>query len=83
MMEIRYNITGAKRKEMAQIIGKVLETEPVYLRVPTCAYAIGKTLITKEGSLIIKGLTQEDAKKKRTSRHKSLELKSLKKRPPA
>lgn len=63
MMEIRYNITGAKRKEMAQIIGKVLETEPVYLRVPTCAYAIGKTLLTKEGSLIIKGLTQEDVKK--------------------
>ena len=62
-MEIRYNITGPKRKEMVQIIGKVLETEPVYLRVPTCAYKVGAITVTKEGNLISENLPQDEIRK--------------------
>ena len=51
-MEIRYNVTGEKRKEMVTIIGQTLGEKPVYMKVPTCAYRIGGAEVTKEGTLV-------------------------------
>ena len=41
-MEIRYNVTGERRKEMVAIIGQTLGEKPVYMKVLTCAYRIGR-----------------------------------------
>jgi hypothetical protein len=51
-MEIRYNVTGERRKEMVAIIGQTLGEKPVYMKVPTCAYRIGGAEVTKEGTLV-------------------------------
>ena len=62
-MEIRYNITGPKRKEMVQIIGKTLEVKPIYMKVPTCAYKVGKITVTKEGNLVCEDLPRDQMKR--------------------
>ena len=51
-MEIRYNVTGERRKEMVAIIGQTLGEKPVYMRVPTYAYRIGEVEVTKEGTIV-------------------------------
>ena len=51
-MEIRYNVTGERRKEMVEIIGQALGEKPVYMKVPTYAYKIGEAEVTKEGTLV-------------------------------
>lgn len=51
-MEIRYNATGERRKEMVEIIGQALGEKPVYMKVPTYAYKIGEAEVTKEGTLV-------------------------------
>ena len=50
-MEIRFNATGARRKEMVRIISDTLETGAEYQYMPTCAYKIGSFTVTREGSL--------------------------------
>ena len=50
-MEIRFNATGARRKEMVRIISDALETGAEYQYMPTCAYKIGSFTVTREGSL--------------------------------
>ena len=51
MMKIHYNVTGAERKRMAQVIGRMIDAEPVYMKVPTCAYKIGSITVEKDGTL--------------------------------
>lgn len=50
-MEIRFNVTGAKRKEMVKVISEALETRAEYQNMPTCAYKIGSFTVTRDGSL--------------------------------
>ena len=40
-MEIRFNVTGAKRKEMVKVISETLETKAEYQYMPTYTYKIG------------------------------------------
>lgn len=50
-MEIRFNATGARRKEMVKVISDTLETRAEYQNMPTCAYKIGSFTVTRDGSL--------------------------------
>lgn len=51
-METRYNITGEKRKEMVEVISGVVGMKAVYMRMPTCAYAISNITVSKDGTLV-------------------------------
>ena len=50
-METRYNVTGEKRKEMVEVISGVVGMRAVYMRMPTCAYAISNITVSKDGTL--------------------------------
>lgn len=51
-MEVKYNVTGERRKEMVAVISGIVGMRAVYMRVPTCAYAIDNFTVSKEGTLI-------------------------------
>lgn len=51
-MEVKFNVTGTRRKEMAEVISGIVGMQAVYMRMPTCAYAINNFKISKEGVLI-------------------------------
>lgn len=50
-MEISYNITGPRRKELATAVGDFIGTAPVYQKAPTYAFAIGSYIIDRNGKL--------------------------------
>lgn len=50
-MTINCNVTGAERKRLAQVLGEITFTEPVYLKAPTFAYVIGGYHIDKNGTI--------------------------------
>ncbi|WP_027643088.1 hypothetical protein [Enterocloster clostridioformis] len=51
-MEKRYNVTGERRKEMVEVISGLVGMKAVYMRMPTCAYAISNFTVSKEGTLV-------------------------------
>ena len=51
-MEKRYNVTGERRKEMVEVISGIVGMKAVYMRMPTCAYAISNFTVSKEGTLV-------------------------------
>ena len=51
-MEIHYNATGPRRKELATAVGAFLEATSVYQKAPTYAFAIGEYIIDRDGTLI-------------------------------
>ena len=50
-MEIRFNVTGAQRKELVKVIADTLEARPRYLGMPSMAYEIDFVTVDKEGTL--------------------------------
>jgi hypothetical protein len=50
-MEIRYNLTGAERKRLAQAVSELLETPLSYKGAPTFAYEAGAYRIDKAGTI--------------------------------
>jgi len=56
-MEKRYNVTGGRRKEMVEAISGIVGIKAVYMRMPTCAYAISNMVVSKEGTLTWDGRT--------------------------
>ena len=50
-MERKYNVTGERRKEMVEAISGIVGMKAVYMRMPTCAYAISNFTVSKEGAL--------------------------------
>lgn len=52
MMEVKFNVTGKDRKQLAQIVGKITGEEVKYLGVPSCNYAVSQFTIDREGTLI-------------------------------
>ena len=52
MKKRSYNVTGSARKEMAQVVGQAIGITPVYMKMPTCAYAISNILINRNGELL-------------------------------
>ena len=58
-MKKNYKVTGSDRKALVQVIGQTIGVKPVYMKVPTCAYAIGDITVDKEGSMIWDERTDE------------------------
>ena len=56
-METRYNVTGEKRKEMVEVISGAIGMKAVYMRMPTCAYAISNITVSKDGTMAWDGRT--------------------------
>ena len=50
-MEIKYNATGARRKELVKAIAASLGAKPVYLGTPSFAYQVGDIEVTRDGAL--------------------------------
>lgn len=50
-MRIEFNVTGAKRKEMAMALGELMDMPAEYQYMPTCAYKIMDFIVTKDGAL--------------------------------
>ena len=50
-MQVKYNVTGARRKELVTAIGTALEVKPKYMGMPTAAYEIDYFTVTKDGTL--------------------------------
>lgn len=51
-MQKNYNVTGEQREQMVQVIGKVMGMQPVYTRMPECAYVISNIKVSKTGEMI-------------------------------
>ena len=58
-MKVNYNIQKEERKAMVGIVGKVLETKPVYCGAPSFSYKVGVFEITKDGSLCFDDATDK------------------------
>ena len=58
-MKVNYNIQKEERKAMVGIVGKVLNTKPVYCGAPSFSYKVGTFEITKDGSLCFDDATDE------------------------
>ena len=50
-MELKYNVTGNRRKSLVETISTVLDAPTNYLGVPTFAYEVGGYHIDKDGTL--------------------------------
>ena len=50
-MKVNYNIQKEERKAIVGIVGKVLNTKPVYCGAPSFSYKVGAFEIAKDGSL--------------------------------
>ena len=51
-MKKNYGVTGSERKAVAQVIGQAVGMEPVYMKMPTCAYAISNIIVNRIGEVI-------------------------------
>lgn len=51
-MEIRYNVTGVKRKELVKVIADTTGARAEYKFMPTCNYEIDYFTVTKDGTLL-------------------------------
>lgn len=51
-MEIRYNVTGAKRKELVKVIAGTTGARAEYKFMPTCSYEIDYFTVTKDGTIL-------------------------------
>ena len=60
-MEVRYNVSGDRRKEMVKVVSEALEGwEIKYLGAPSFSYQVGDFEITKEGTLIFADRTDTE-----------------------
>ena len=66
-MEIHYNVTGPRRKELAAAVGNFIGMAPVYMKAPTYGFAVGNYIIDRNGTLtgeenkeLVDALTAQD-----------------------
>ena len=60
-MEVRYNVTGERRKEMVKVVSEALGGwKPKYLLMPSHAYQVGDFNISKDGTLSFPGRTDAE-----------------------
>ncbi len=50
-MEILYNVTGPRRKELAAAVGSFLGAKPQYMKAPTYAFVVEEYTIGRDGTL--------------------------------
>ncbi len=65
-MEIRYNVTGERRKELAKAVSEIAGLPAVYKRIPTYAFEIGEFTVDKEGTLLCDDEVDSELLKKLT-----------------
>jgi len=58
-MEVKYNVTGERRKELVDTVSGIVGMKAVYMRMPTCAYAISNFQVSKDGTLIYDDRSEE------------------------
>ena len=58
-MEIRFNVTGAKRKELVGIISQVTGCKQFYKGMPSAAYEVKDITISKDGTVSYDDRTEE------------------------
>ena len=51
-MQVKYNVTGARRKELVKVIADTTGAKAEYKFMPTCNYEIDYFTVTKDGSLL-------------------------------
>lgn len=51
-MEVKFNVTGGRRKELVKIISEVTGARAEYKFMPTCNYEIDYFTVTKDGTLV-------------------------------
>ncbi len=57
-MEVKYNVSGDRRKEMVKVVSEALEGwEIKYLGAPSFSYQVGDFEITKDGTLVFSDST--------------------------
>lgn len=56
-MEIRYNVTGEKRKELVKTISSATGAKAKYMGMPSAAYEIDRFTVTKDGTLQFDDMT--------------------------
>ncbi len=54
-MQVRYNVTGAQRKELVKAIADATQVKAKYKGMPTAAYEIDYFTVTKDGTLLFDG----------------------------
>ena len=59
-MEIKFNVTGSRRKELATAAGEILGCSPAYQGAPSFAYGVGDVTISKDGILSFDERTDEE-----------------------
>ncbi len=59
-MRIEFNVTGAKRKELAASLSELMDMPAEYQYMPTCAYKISYFTVTKDGALEFDELLTEE-----------------------
>jgi len=59
-MEFKFNVTGARRKELVLAISEILNTASEYQGPPTFAYIIGWFTVNKEGTLITSEINSDE-----------------------
>lgn len=63
-MEIKYNVTGTRRKELVKVISDTTGAKAEYKFMPTCSYEIDYFMVTKDGTLVFDGhADSEDVEK--------------------
>ena len=51
-MQVKYNVTGAQRKELVKAIADATGAKAKYMGMPTAAYDIDYFTVTKDGTLL-------------------------------
>ncbi|MDA8227038.1 MAG: virulence protein [Desulfitobacterium hafniense] len=59
-MEIRFNVTGARRKELVQVVSEIADSLVNYKGAPTFAYEISGFTVDKEGTLSFDNMTDSE-----------------------
>lgn len=59
-MEIRFNVTGARRREMVKAVSEIADWPAEYKGAPTFAYVIGDFTVDKEGTLSFSDMTDSE-----------------------
>lgn len=59
-MEIKLNVTGARRKELAGAVSEIAGWPAAYKGAPTFAYEIGDFTVDKDGTLIFDDMTDSE-----------------------
>ncbi len=62
-MDVKYNATGERRKELVGAISEITESPAVYKGAPTFAYEIGGFTVDKEGTLSFGSMDSELVRK--------------------